>query len=274
MHQSTKRIAFLAGALILTAGLYFALTGEKSKQSEETTEQSAAAGPLTFEEMNVEAKKGLNESQLKSINAAEEKASGSESVEDLTAVGKLWDEYRFPAIAAHYYEQVAEKQPAEKAWIDAAYRYFDGFQASPDTTVRQALILKAIVCYEKASQLNPENLDVKSDLGICYAQEGSNPMKGIMLLRDVVAKKPDHEMAQYNLGILSVQSGQLEKAVERFEKVVELNPKRTEARFLLARTYADLGRKEEAIKNFQIVKEEVTDPQLNAEIDNIIKQIK
>lgn len=273
MSQSNRRFAFLAGAILISAGLYFSLSGDKSAKEGETVKVEETAG-FSFEMLNEEAKKSLSQENLKAINEAEGKLKESNSAGALNNLGKLWDENRIPAVAAHYYEQAAEKQPTEKAWIDAAYRYFDGYQATGDSVMRKMMIGKAISNYEKAAKLNPENLDVKSDLGICYAQEGSNPMKGIMLLREVVAKNPDHEMAQYNLGILSVQSGQLEKAVERFEKVVQLNPKRAEARFLLARTYADLGRKEEALKNFRIVKEEVKDPQLNAEIDNIIKQIK
>lgn len=272
MSQSRKRFGFLAAALLITIGLYFALSGEKTKQEESGELKTETS--FSFDQLNAEAKKSLSQEKLKEVNDAEGKLKEVNTVEQLTLLGKFWDDNRIPAVAAHYYELAAEKQPSEKAWIDAAYRYFDGFQVAPDSAMRKMLIAKAIGNYEKASKLDPENLDVKSDLGICYAQEGSNPMKGIMMLREVVSKNPDHEMAQYNLGILSVQSGQLEKAVERFEKVMKLNPKRTEARFILARTYADLGKKEEALKNFRIVQEEVKDPQLNAEIDNIIKQIK
>lgn len=271
MSPSVKRIVFIAAALAVTAALYFSISGEKEEKKEPLVETSVS---LSFESINAEAKKSLSSEKLSKINEAEEKLKTSSSVENLTSIGRLWDQNKIPAVAAHYFEEAAAKEPSEKAWIEAAYRYFDGFQIAADSTMKKEMISKAIVCYEKASALNPENLDVKSDLGICYAQEGSNPMKGIMMLREVVSKNPDHEMAQYNLGILSVQSGQLDKAVDRFEKVLQLNPKRTEARFLLARTYADLGKKDQALKNFRIVQEEVKDPQLNTEIENIIKQIK
>lgn len=271
MSPSSKRIVFIAAALVVSTILYFSLSGEKEQENKSEESKSFS---LSFEKINQEARKGLSAEQLKTVNQAEENLKSSDNTDNLKALGRLWDDYKIPAVAAHYYEKVAISETSEKAWIDAAYRYFDGFQLANDSSLRKEMVRKAISCYEKASELNPENLDVKSDLGICYAQEGSNPMKGIMLLRDVVAKNPDHEMAQYNLGILSVQSGQLDKAVSRFEKVVQLNPKRTEARFLLARTYADLGKKEDALRNFRIVKQEVKDPQLNAEIENIIKQIK
>ncbi|MFM9028413.1 MAG: tetratricopeptide repeat protein [Bacteroidota bacterium] len=49
------------------------------------------------------------------------------------------------------------------------------------------------------------------------------------------------------MGVLSVKSGQLEKAVVRFAKVVEINPSRKDAEFLLARCYADMGQRDKAI---------------------------
>ncbi|MBK7682250.1 MAG: tetratricopeptide repeat protein [Bacteroidetes bacterium] len=93
-----------------------------------------------------------------------------------------------------------------------------------DSMIQSLLVGKAITNYQKVLELNPNNLNAKTDLGACYADGTSEPMKGIMLLRDVVAADPNHEMAQYNLGMLSVKSGQLDKAIERFQKVPEINP--------------------------------------------------
>ena len=275
MSQSKKRLFFLASAVVLSIGLYFSLA-EKKDSKEDQNEQNKITSSVgySFEVILSEAKKQLTKEQLVAVNKAEDDLKANSSAATLQIVGKLWDEYQVPPVSSHYFEQIAILNPEEKTWIEAAYRYFDAYNMSADSSLRQAFIRKAIVCYENASMLNPKNLDVKTDLGISYAQEGSNPMKGIMLLREVVQENPEHEMAQYNLGILSVKSGQLEKAVERFEKVMTINPKRTEARYLLARTYADLGKKEAALKNFELVKKEVSDPQLAAEIDKIIKQIK
>src|SRR4051812_5466831 len=120
-----------------------------------------------------------------------------------------------PQISAHYYENSAELNPTEKSWINAAFRYYDASHLASDSVVRKQFTDKAVMAYQNVLKINPDNLDAKTDLALCYA-EGPAPMQGIMLLREVVAKNPNHEMAQYNLGILSVKSGQYDKAVIRF----------------------------------------------------------
>lgn len=51
-----------------------------------------------------------------------------------------------------------------------------------------------------------------------------NPMEGITLLRELVQKDSTNVDAQYYLGLFSVQSGQFDKAEERFETVLALRP--------------------------------------------------
>ena len=75
-----------------------------------------------------------------------------------------------------------------------------------------------------------------------------------MMLREVVEKHPEHENAQFNLGVLSVKSGQLDKAVGRFSKVLELNPGRKDVQFLLAGCYAEMGQRDKALPLLESLK--------------------
>ncbi|MFN8182733.1 MAG: tetratricopeptide repeat protein, partial [Bacteroidia bacterium] len=163
--------------------------------------------------------------------------------------------------------------PGENTWINAAYRYFDAFKLSGDSTLQSMMVQQAIESYGKVLAINPDNLDAKTDLGICYAEGSTTPMQGIMLLREVVEKNPGHANAQFNLGILSVRSGQYDKALERFSKVLEIDPKRTLARFMIGRVYAQQGQKEKALAALEQVKKESSDPQLLQEADQLINQI-
>lgn len=177
-----------------------------------------------------------------------------------------------PQISSHYFEEVAMKNPTEKAWINTAFRYYDSFRITGDSALRKFFVEKAIDSYQKVLEINPGNLDAKTDLGLCYAEGTSAPMEGIKLLREVVTSDPEHEMAQYNLGILSVKSGQYDKAVERFEKVILINPANNEARFLLGRTYSLIGKNELALRNLNMIKE-TGNSRLNDEVNNLINQI-
>ncbi|MFN8775748.1 MAG: tetratricopeptide repeat protein [Flavobacteriales bacterium] len=53
---------------------------------------------------------------------------------------------------------------------------------------------------------------------------GENPMEGIMMLRELVEKDSTNVEAQYWLGVFAIKSGQLDKAVQRFQTVLRLRP--------------------------------------------------
>jgi tetratricopeptide (TPR) repeat protein len=191
----------------------------------------------------------------------------------MDSLGSRWDALQQPAIAAYYFEKHAQQDQEEKSWLNAAYRYFDAFQSTTDSAERSTFVQKAIGCYENVLKKNPGNLDAKTDLGLCYAEGTSNPMQGILLLREVVQQNPKHENAQYNLGILSMRSGQYEKAVERFQNVLSINPQRKEMYLLTGRAYMLAGDNAKAAANFEKLKKETADAALTAQANNYINQL-
>jgi hypothetical protein len=58
--------------------------------------------------------------------------------------------------------------------------------------------------------------------------------EGIMKLRAVTERDSNHVAAIYQLGIMSIESGQTEKAVKRFEKLLLLQPENQEYKKILA----------------------------------------
>jgi Flp pilus assembly protein TadD len=74
-------------------------------------------------------------------------------------------------------------------------------------------------------------------------QNGESPeaqMKGILQMRALADKHPDNADLQWNMGLFSMQSGQYEKAVARFEKVISLDAQRVNAYMQMAVSYAAL----------------------------------
>jgi Flp pilus assembly protein TadD len=89
-----------------------------------------------------------------------------------------------------------------------------------------------------------------------------SPMQGIMKLREVIQKDPNHRLALFNLGVLSIRSNQYDKALERFLKLTQLDGSDWQNYLYLGICYKELGRKEEAIKALNMVKQNETNPQL------------
>lgn len=267
LSQNQVKTAIVAGAVALSAVIYFA-------PKNPGTEKKDQINPATFEfEQTIkEAKKKLLPADSTQLAGYEKLQEQSLSYYD--SVAFIWDNAKHPEIAAWHFEQKATKDNSEKSYLNAAYRYFDAFRASPDSVSRNLYSQKAITCYEKVISINPENLNAKTDLGICYAETTPNPMKGIMMLREVVAQNPNHENAQLNLGFLSVKSGQYEKAIERFNTVLKINPAYIEAYVFLAQTYTQMGDNKKAIENFEKFKSLSNNNELIAEVDRYINELK
>jgi outer membrane protein len=56
------------------------------------------------------------------------------------------------------------------------------------------------------------------------------------MLREVLAEQPTNELALFAIGNLSIQSGQFEKAVARFDTLLKINPNHLEAKIGLAQS--------------------------------------
>ena len=267
MRAGSKQILLITIAVLVTVLLYLAPQKVKRKDSPEKASYS-------FEGKLDEAKSRLKRQeadQVANVEAALAKDPSSIPLND--SLARVWDRLNKPALSAHYYEEVAKAGQGEKNWINVAYRYFDAFKEAGDSAERKMMVEKAINAYKQVLEINPDNLDAKTDLGLCYAEGTSSPMEGIMLLRDVVEKNPNHLTAQFNLGILSVRSGQYEKAVERFEKVLQIDKTNKDARLLLSKTYLMMGKKDLALQNLEKL-EDSGDAGFNQEVNTLINQIK
>ena len=74
-------------------------------------------------------------------------------------------------------------------------------------------------------------------------QNGESPedqMKGILKLRALAESNPENADLQWQMGMFSMQTGQYEKAVARFEKVISLDAQRLDALMQLAVSYTAL----------------------------------
>lgn len=268
MQNSRTRLLVVLGVIALTVALYFA---PKKIEKKDTVENAVG---FSIENQITEVKGRLKREEKDQVVSIEDLLKKNPSdPKVLDSLGKLWDRFQIPQISSYYYEEIAKTESTEENWINAAFRYFDAFKMTGDSSKRAYFVTKAIDSYKKVLEINPKNYDAKTDLGVCYAEGTSNPMQGIMMLREVVQEAPNHVMAQYNLGILSVKSGQLDKAIDRFKNVLAIDPTIEDARFLLGKTYMQMGNNAEALKSFETLKKESKNEELVKEVESLISQI-
>jgi cytochrome c-type biogenesis protein CcmH/NrfG len=93
-----------------------------------------------------------------------------------------------------------------------------------------------------------ETPDEKVDAAVAIIRDAQGaPMQGIQMLREVIDEHPDFLRAHYFLGEFSVMSGQYDKAIERFQKVLEIDPAHLGGIRYLAIAYTENDQPQEAL---------------------------
>jgi tetratricopeptide (TPR) repeat protein len=175
--------------------------------------------------------------------------------------------------AAWFAEAASEIFKTEESWIKAGDQYYQAYGFAVDKGRQAQFAERAQANYKKVLDKNPNHLEVKTKLAMTYLSD-ANPMKAIGMLREVLAQDPENELALFNMGMLSIQSGQYDRAVERLEKLVALYPKHTQGHLLLGMAYKESGERKKARDQFEKVKLLDTDPSVQATADSYLKDLK
>jgi len=175
--------------------------------------------------------------------------------------------------AAWFAEEASTFLNTTESWIQAGDLYYQAYTFAVEKGKQEVLAEKTREFYGKALAANPKNLDIKTKMAMTYVSSPS-PMQGITMLREVLAEDPKNELALYNMGMLSFQSGQYDKAAERLEALVKVNPNHTQAQLLLGIVWMSLGDKGRAKEQFDKVKQMDSDPAVQATVDSYLKDLK
>ncbi len=82
---------------------------------------------------------------------------------------------------------------------------------------------QAIAQYKLYLASVPDNVDAQVDLGVCYFEQQKYP-EAIAAMEAGVRVDPRHQLGNYNLGIVNLNAGNVEKAREWLTKARDLNP--------------------------------------------------
>lgn len=271
------QVALGVGALILALLLYFV---GKTTLNKEKSQVATNAVSLTLEDYETQQTAKLLEaekSQLSTITAAIKatKQADTATLKKLyIQTSDFWKNIGNSALSAYYYYQYANTDATKIAYSNAGDLFINAFKHGEDSVISNNLITFAVRSYENAIQKDSNDIELQIKLAEVYVQGSQEPMKGIGILRDLAVKLPNNIPVLLALGRLSIQSGQYDKAKERLQKVLQLEPQNTEALYFLAITEAQLGHKDEAIRLFDMCKLLVNNKDFNKEIDDIVKSLK
>jgi Flp pilus assembly protein TadD len=218
--------------------------------------------------------KSLNQADLEKVNLLLEKAlneNSKEAVDELIVFYENKEQYNF---AAYYHTLKASIYGTAESWALAGERQLSvSKNEAYDANFNQILFDQALASLQKAVDLAPNNLEFQVKLGSAIVDNSPQPMQGITLLLGVIEKDSMHINANLALGKFGIISSQFDKAIIRLEKVLSLQPENTEALFLAAEAYANLGNKEAAIASLEKCRQLVENEDLKKEIDNYLQQL-
>jgi tetratricopeptide (TPR) repeat protein len=204
----------------------------------------AATDPQT---LLTAARKALTPAQLAEIQpleaALQPNLTPAQQADALKKVSGTFHRFGQEAAAAHFAEQVAELEKTEMAWSVAGGNYFLAIRQTQDKAIRDFCTQRAVAAFQNAASLNPKQLEHKINLALCYTENPlpDNPMKGILLLRELDAANPDNTAINVQLARLAIKTGQFDKAIARLEKVLAREPNLPTANCLAAEAYTGAG---------------------------------
>jgi tetratricopeptide (TPR) repeat protein len=260
------QIAVVFGVLTLTVLLYFANKKGKPEKKEKPKLEAAAINLETYSDSVIQQLDKGNQLLVKEMSAISDKSKAYDSIAGVLLSKSVTS-------SAYYFEKSAELKANNGAWKKAGMLYYKATRFD-QPYLKQTLFSKAIECYNQALKLDTNDLEAATMLGTCYVEGSTQPMDGIMLLRKVVSKDSTFVDAQVQLGMFAIQSNQLDKALERFNKILKIKPDYIQAYIYLGQIYADMGKKEQAIEMLELYMKKSNDNTINQQVEQFINELK
>ncbi len=260
-------------SLIITAVVLFVLlflapktySGKLETKGSESKPTETVVNLETFITMATKSLKLIDKSNYDALLAA---AKNSKVDTAFVPVVQFWDKQKRPDFAAYFVEQIAERSQTSLAYSKAGVRF------TKDNNEIPALYQSAVRCYEKAIAKDAKNIDAKIQLAACFVEDGKDPMKGIGLLREVEKTDSNNVKLQLTFAFFSVKSQQWDRAIKRFNKVLEIDPLYIEAYLHLADAYEQQGQKNKTIEMLEKYASVTDDAMAKIEVKKYIEQLK
>jgi len=109
---------------------------------------------------------------------------------------------------------------------------------------------KAIEGYTKVIEMDPMNVEARTNLGVIYKNMGK-PLQAVKEFQTVLSMNPKHENAHNNLGVIFYLQGNLKSAIQEFREVIDINSRNKEAYINLGVIYKKKNRIPKAKRMFE-----------------------
>ena len=215
--ENAARSAFLvaAAATLLVAGLYLITVVSRSANTSTTpaTVQPVDTSPAPLT--------GDAKGEEDALRARIDDTEGASRIELQRALIALYVRENRLDLAGEIQEDIATALESELEWVRTGNLYYDWMELQGGA-LRTAYARKAVGSYQRALEINPDNLDARTDMALAYFYDPQQPMEAIKNITMVLEADSTHIQANYNRGYLLFQIGRYDQSVAQFEKVMRL----------------------------------------------------
>jgi tetratricopeptide (TPR) repeat protein len=247
--MNRTQIGVLVACVALFSILYFGAGSKLHKQVQAETSRNinASSGNADTDEIIDKAKKSLSAEQSTEI-AALEKTLSETTIDTakssiLKKISGAWYRLGKLDVSGCFAEKVASIDNTERAWFIAGSTFFTGLQQTKEPNDRQFYADRAAKAFENAISLSPDKVENRVALASVYTENplADNPMKGILILRELDQKYPNNPLVLVTLAKNAIRTGQYDKAVTRLENAFKVSPSDNNIICLLAQAYEGAG---------------------------------
>lgn len=220
------RVAILICIPVLIVIALFMISEMSTRQARPDTASVAA--------MPAEMRSAAVIDEFESIPVAVQHASAADSLREIMqsgdetlALGAQRELVRFLAeigradLAAIEQQRLARRTDATTDWRHAGGLLYAWMEAVYNERKTDVALL-AIEALGKVLAENPDDVDVRADLGWAYQYDPQNPMEAIRQTNLALEQDPDHLAANYNRAVFLLRINRIQEALEQFERVVAL----------------------------------------------------
>ncbi len=241
-----QHYATIVVSIIILLVLYFGFDVVPKEQKKAERSRSLSVEATSVQNLILEAKQELGPEfgVIEALNMElNEENNDSLKVDKLKNLSSNWYKLGFPAISAYYAEEIAGIMQDEEAWSIAGTTYLIALKESEKEKTKTWSFNRAIRAFENAISQNPDNLDHRINLALTYIEKPlpDDPMKGILLLRELNQQNPKSVKVLTQLGRLSLTTNQVDNALKRLLQAEELEPDNKNILCLLAQAYEMAG---------------------------------
>lgn len=242
-----SQIIVISSSILLFCTLYLGFDTKPKNHAAIEQKRAQNTESTSINSLLLDARKDLTPETSATLLSLEqqigEDTNDSTKADIYKQISSTWFSIGRADLAGFYAQQVAEIVDTEEAWSIAGTSYTIGIKNAKEQKIKDYCFGRAVKAFENAISFNPLNVNHKINLALCYIENplASNPMQGILMLRDLNEKNPENVGVLNNLGRLGIQTGQFERAITRLEKAVELEKNNALANCLLAQAYEGIG---------------------------------